>query len=129
MQNSKMILTEAVSPPMPLEKSTRSSMAGITSKAETENDAEGISGSRRIQAARDFESLLLSRLLNEMKDTIGEWGFRKDGVSRQIRGIFWNYLARDISDKGGLGLWKQISESINVAGKPNIRGEALDSKL
>ncbi|MEJ2648354.1 MAG: hypothetical protein P8016_08120 [Sedimentisphaerales bacterium] len=47
-----------------------------------------------------------------MKDTIGNWGFEKDSASEQVDGIFWLYLARDMADKGGLGLWKNIYDSM-----------------
>jgi len=63
------------------------------------------------QVAKDFESVLLNKLLGEMKDTIGDWGFEKDGVCEQVQGIFWLYLAQDIANQGGLGLWKDIYES------------------
>lgn len=70
------------------------------------------SEAKKIQVAKDFESLLLNSLLSQMKDTIGNWGFEKDGASEQVDGIFWLYLARDMADKGGLGLWKNIYNSM-----------------
>jgi Rod binding domain-containing protein len=73
---------------------------------------ENASEEKKKQAAKDFESLLLNNLLDRMKETIGEWGFEKDGVSSQVDGIFWLYLARDMADKGGLGLWKEIYNSM-----------------
>jgi len=129
MDSSKMILTETVSPPMPLEKGNERTLARIISGAKTAHNNAGISEPKKVQAAKDFESLLLSRLLNEMKDSIGEWGFKKDGVSRQIQGIFWSYLARDMANNGGLGMWKQIYESINLTQGLKSEGEPLDSKI
>ena len=73
---------------------------------------EKASEDKKVQTAKDFESLLLNNLLNQMKETIGDWGFEKDGVSSQVDGIFWLYLARDMADKGGLGLWKSIYNSM-----------------
>ena len=73
---------------------------------------DNASEAKKIQVAKDFESLLLNSLLSQMKDTIGNWGFEKDGASEQVNGIFWLYLARDIADKGGLGLWKNIYNSM-----------------
>jgi len=65
----------------------------------------------REQIAKDFESVLLNKLLDEMKNTIGDWGFDKDGICKQVQGIFWLYLVQDIANQGGLGLWKDIYES------------------
>jgi len=72
----------------------------------------------REQIAKDFESVLLNKLLSEMKNTIGDWGFDDDGASKgtplcgnpEVQGIFWLYLAQDIANQGGLGLWKDIYE-------------------
>jgi len=64
----------------------------------------------REQVAKDFESVLINKLLDEMKNTIGDWGFEKDGICKQAQGIFWLYLAQDIANQGGLGLWKDIYE-------------------
>jgi Rod binding domain-containing protein len=61
-----------------------------------------------IKAAKEFESILLSRLLNEMKETIGDWGMEKDNSTPQIQGIFWSHLAEELGDQGGIGLWRQM---------------------
>jgi Rod binding domain-containing protein len=62
------------------------------------------------QAAKDFESLLLDKLLEAMKSTIEDGSFDTDGASKQVQDIFWLYLSQDIANKGGFGLWKNISE-------------------
>ncbi len=114
MDSAKLILTEPVSLPAPLEYFDKSRL-------------DGISEEKKKQAAKDFESVLLSRLLNEMKNTIGDWGFDKDGASKQIQGIFWLYMSRDIANNGGFGLWKDIyqsltnSEHANTAQKTEFR--------
>jgi Rod binding domain-containing protein len=79
-------------------------------------DVESVSGAselRKQQAAKDFESVLLERVLSQMKNTIGDWGFEKDGTSKQVDGLFWSCLARGVADKGGLGLWKDIYKFLN----------------
>lgn len=61
------------------------------------------------QIARDFESVLLTKLFDQVQESIGDWGFEEeDTASQQVQGLFWLYLARDVADKGGLGLWKDI---------------------
>jgi Rod binding domain-containing protein len=90
---------------------------------------DGMSEQEKEQIAKDFESLLLNKLLDEMKNTIGEWGFEKDGPSSQIQGIFWMYLARDIADNGGLGLWKDIYKTLPNNGSENSAGNSMDKQL
>ena len=70
--------------------------------------------SRKVQVAKDFESVLLSKWLDQMKETIVDWSDDKDAASKQVDDIFWQYLAKDMSDQGGLGLWKDIYRSIET---------------
>ena len=95
MDSVKLILTEPVSPPTLLEQLDKSRLNSISEE-------------KKEQVAKDFESVLLTKLLDEMKNSIVEWGLDKDATSKQIQGIFWLYLARDIANNGGLGLWKDI---------------------
>ena len=63
---------------------------------------------RAVRAAKDFESVLLDRLLKEMKNTIDDGGLLSDGAGDQIKGMFWSFMAQEMGNKGGLGLWKEI---------------------
>lgn len=74
-----------------------------------------------VQAAKDFESILLHKLLKEMKDTIPDGGMLGDATSDQVKDIFWLYLAEELADQGGLGLWKQIYQQ---AGLGEAKGPA-----
>ena len=60
------------------------------------------------EAAKDFESVLLYKLLEEMKRTIPDSGLLGGGAAKQVQGMFWYYLAQEIADQGGLGLWKDV---------------------
>ena len=60
------------------------------------------------KAAKDFESVLLHKLMEEMARTVPDSGLLTSGVSKQVRGIFWLYLAQEVADGGGLGLWRDI---------------------
>lgn len=71
-----------------------------------END--GFSEEKKKQVAKNFESVLLNKLFDQMQNTIKDFDFDNDGASEQIQGLFWLYLAQDIADKGGFGLWKEI---------------------
>ena len=61
------------------------------------------------KAAKDFESVLLHKLLQEMARTVDDSPLLEDSASKQVKDMFWYYLAQDLADKGGLGLWKQIA--------------------
>ena len=107
MDNNELILTGAVSPPMVLELLGGASSCKPLQDLD-KNAAGELSQAKKKQVAKDFESVFISKLLDEMKNTIGDWGFERDGASQQIHGIFWLYLARDVANKGGFGLWKDI---------------------
>jgi len=74
------------------------------------DEIDNVSDEKKKQVAKDFESVLITKLLDQMKDTIGHWGFEQDSASQQVQGIFWLYLAQDIANKGGFGLWKDLYE-------------------
>jgi Rod binding domain-containing protein len=90
---------------------------------------DGASEAEKKQSAKDFESVFINKLLDEMKNTIGDWGEEKDGPAQQVDGIFWLYLSRDIADKGGFGMWKDIYKLVNKSEQNNTTSELLDKKL
>ena len=110
------ILTEPVSEPTPLLKPDISNI-------------ENMSVEKKKQVAKDFESVLLYKLLEQMKNTVGDWGQEKDGASDQVQGIFWMCLSRKIADNGGLGLWKDIYQYLNQSENTNITENLLDNSL
>ncbi|MBN2590869.1 MAG: hypothetical protein JXA96_13475 [Sedimentisphaerales bacterium] len=99
MENIKSIFPEQINQSLPVKQINKSNL---------KNSSE----QKKIQASKDFESILINNLLDEMKNTVGSWGFEKDGASGQIDGLFWINLAKEISDQGGLGLWKDIYKSM-----------------
>ncbi len=102
MDSIEPILTQPTLPPAPLENLT---------------EIDGISEERKKKIAKDFESVFINKLLDEMKNTIGSWDSDKDAVSRQVQGIFWLHLARDIADNGGFGMWKDIHKFLTDAAR------------
>lgn len=84
---------------------------------------------KKEQFCKDFESVLLERLLGEMKETIGDWGFEKDGASKQTEGLFWMYLARDMGDKGGLGLWKQMYNQLTATDPAAPQNDSIEVEI
>lgn len=97
MDSANLILTGPISLPAPLRNL---------------NKVDGIPEQKKEQIAKDFESILLSRLLDEMKSSIGDWGFEESASSEQIQGIFWLYLARHLANNGGLGMWRDIYQTL-----------------
>jgi len=112
MDSAKMILTEAVSPPK---------LLGNLNKINV------VTEEQRRKTARDFESVFINKLLDQMKNTVGKWGFEKDGAARQIQGIFTMYLSQHIADNGGFGLWEEIYKFLDNSA--NNTAESLDSKV
>lgn len=92
-------------------------------------DPESIAREKKEQFAKDFEAVFIEKLLDEMKNTIGDWGLEHDGAFNQMQGLFWMHLARDVSDKGGMGLWKDIYQSLESAEDNQNRTESLDKTL
>jgi len=71
---------------------------------------------KNARAAKDFEAVLLHKMLQEMANTIPDSPLLDNGPGRQVQGMFWYYLAQDLAEKGGLGLWKQIAGEKYAAG-------------
>jgi Rod binding domain-containing protein len=84
---------------------------------------------KKQQIAKDFESVLLTRLFEQVQKTIGSLDTEEDGTAQQVQGLFWLYLARDAADKGGVGLWKDIYQQLQqMDGVPNP-ADVLDEEL
>ncbi len=67
---------------------------------------------RKVQSAKDFESLLVGKLVDSMKETVGSSGLLEDEGSEQVQAMFWMHMSGAISQQGGVGLWKDIYKSI-----------------
>ncbi|MBN1974927.1 MAG: hypothetical protein JW787_14900 [Sedimentisphaerales bacterium] len=116
MENARLIFPEQAVQSVPVKQVEKSKLANVSDE-------------KKKQVAKDFESLLLNNLLDQMKNTIGSWGFEKDSVSSQVDGIFWLCLSRDLADKGGLGLWKEIYNEMPGNEKVNQSEISLDGNL
>ena len=125
MDSIELLLTSAVSPPSLLEKQAAPGSL-ITKPVAGQRDA--IYDAKQKQAAKDFESVLLCKLLDAMKSTIGQWGFDENSTSKRVHDLFWPYLARDIADHGGFGLWKEIYRVLTDSNQVKTGAEPLDIK-
>ena len=90
---------------------------------------EGRSEQEKQRLAKSFESVLLTRLFDQVKQSVGGWGLEEDGASKQIQGLFWYYLAQDVGDKGGFGLWQDIYQSFKALEDAGATGESIDREL
>jgi Rod binding domain-containing protein len=68
-------------------------------------------------AARDFESVLLHKVFEEMQRTVPESGLLETGTTEQVQSLFWFYLAQDVAAKGGIGLWKELARQMGPVAK------------
>ena len=116
MDTGKLLLTEPVSTPMHLDRFDKSRFDGASKEEKT-------------KIAKDFESVLINKLLDEMKNTVGDWGFEKDGGASQVQGIFWLYLAREVGSSGGVGLWKDIYQFLNGSEQDGNAGKSVDGHI
>lgn len=64
------------------------------------------------QVARDFESILLTRLTEAMSQTVPDSGLFDDSITKQVKGMFWSFLAQDVGERGGMGMWQEIYRQI-----------------
>lgn len=101
MDASNLLLTEAVLPPKPLNDLAKT--------------GSSVSQQKKEQIAKDFEAVFIDKILEQMKESIGDWGFEKDAAMTQVQGIFWMHLARDIANNGGFGLWKDIYKFLTAS--------------
>jgi Rod binding domain-containing protein len=85
----------------------------VKKASEMSKSVDGSDNAKKMKVAKEFESILVGQLMNQMKQTIGESGFLEDGSSKQIKDMFWSFLADDVGSKGGFGLWKNIYNSMS----------------
>jgi hypothetical protein len=106
-----------------------SSGGGIRNSGDSTLPASG-GEEQEMRIAKDFESVLLTKLFDQVQASIEDSGFDdEDSGGQQVRGMFWLYLAQDVADKGGLGLWKDIYQHIKqMEGAANPAG-SVDEEL
>lgn len=69
-------------------------------------------GASPVQAAREFEGLLTSMLLKQMRQTVSGEGLFPGDASDTYGGMFDMYLGDFIARSGGLGLADQIESTL-----------------
>jgi Rod binding domain-containing protein len=82
------------------------------------------------QIGKDFESVLLTKLFEQVQASIDESSFdEEDAGGKQVRGLFWFYLAQDFADKGGFGLGKDIYQHIKQMQGTSDPAGSIDEEL
>lgn len=100
-----------------------SAISGVQSQGVDRSDEQ------KKQIARDFESVLLTKLFDQVQESIGDSGFEEDGTSQQVHGLFWLHLAQDVADKGGFGLWQEIYAYLGQTANVRNPAELIDEEL
>jgi len=83
---------------------------------------------KKRELAKDFEALLVTQLFKEVKASVDASSFDEDPGSDQIHGMFWSFLAEDVADKGGFGLWQEFYEQLKDMEGGSRAGELMDKE-
>ena len=83
---------------------------------------------KKRELAKDFEALLVTQLFKEVKASVDASSFDEDPGSDQIHGMFWSFLAEDVADKGGFGLWQEFYEQFKGMEGASGAGELMDKE-
>ena len=79
--------------------------------------ARDVGGQAKIEkVAKDFESVLLGKVMEEMRRSVPDSGLLDSNAQEQTQGIFWMELSQELARQGGLGLWKQLAKQMQTAG-------------
>ena len=108
-------------------------LSGTVGKAGASKQCEagtgGIEDERKKKIAKDFEGVLLNKVMEEMQNSVPEPGLLEDETSKQTQSIFQMYLAQDVASKGGFGLWKQIYAQMNETSGQCAPANTMDTAL
>ncbi|MEN6424077.1 MAG: hypothetical protein ABFE13_01845 [Phycisphaerales bacterium] len=112
-------------------RSHRAAQAGQDIQAGgTETVSASVRDEQEKQIGRDFESVLLTKVFETVEASIEDSGFDDgDAGAKQVRGLFWFYLAQDFADKGGFGLWKDIYQQIKQTQGADDPTGSMDEEL
>ena len=85
-------------------------LQGIASAAKSKRDPRELE-----KVAKDFESVFLQKLTDEMRKTVPDSGLFESSAMDQTQGIFWMQLSQELGKQGGLGLWKQLVKQMQAS--------------
>lgn len=117
---------ESIATPLTASAALRQVAASASTPIEL-TDREAIrnaSDEQKKQLAKDFESVFLTKVFDEVRKSIEDSGFDDDVAADQVHGMFWSYLAQDVANKGGFGLWQDLYEHFKA-----LEGDAAGGGL
>ncbi|MBN1554472.1 MAG: rod-binding protein [Phycisphaerae bacterium] len=79
------------------------------------------------KVARDFEGVFLEKLLQEMQNTIPDSGMFSGAGMKQIKSMFWSFLADQVAQNGGIGLAQSLYRDLCVSAGVDPAGAAGNS--
>jgi Rod binding domain-containing protein len=93
--------------------------------------AASASDAKKKQLAKDFESVFITKVFDQVKESIGSLSLdeEEEGISDQVQGLFWLYLAQDVSDKGGFGMWKDLYRQFKEMDGTTSAAGRMDKEL
>ena len=102
----------------------------------TGDTALDLEDEQKKKVAKDFESIFIHQLMDVMKDTIPESDM-EDGASKQIKSMYWSFMAQAVADGGGMGMWENIYDQMpkgNLAkavenAQPQQNSHSLDESI
>jgi peptidoglycan hydrolase FlgJ len=81
------------------------------------------------KVAKDFEGVLINKVMDEMQNTIPDSGLLEDETSKQTQSMFYMFLSQDVAAKGGFGFWKQIYEQMNMTQEQISPPKKMDTTI
>ena len=80
-------------------------------KIRRQSEQVDLEDEERKKVARDFESIFIHQIMKEMKNTIPESDL-EDSSSKEIKSMYWSFMAQAVAERGGFGLWEHIYEQM-----------------
>ncbi len=77
--------------------------------------------------AREFESLMLSMLIKEMREASGKESFFPGDTGDIHGGLFDLFMGKHLADAGGIGLAQQITRQLELTA--NLKKQPDDANL
>ena len=95
---------------MDISKTLLMEQIGHSSKLPNADNHQNLDEARKKEIAKEFESVLIEKLMDNVKDSVNCIGEEKDAAAQQIDGMFWSLLGRELGQQGGFGLWKDVHQ-------------------
>ncbi len=123
---------ESIGMPLGTPPAAMQQTAGSASGPIEAMDLEAIrnaSDEEKKQLAKDFEAVFLTRVFDEVKKSVQDSGFDEDVAADQVHGMFWSYLAQDVANKGGFGLWQDLYQHFQALEGADGGGGLVNEEL